>query len=271
MKRVISASRRIDMVAGFPDRLAGLLEEKCPPDETHTVVLWTKNPTNLLEHDALRHACSRYPLYLHFTITGLGSTFLEPHVPPADEMLKLLGRLVDYLANPARIRIRFDPIVHLVSDDGHSYCNLDRFDEIAGPASECGIRNFSISWMSPYKKVMARLRAHGIVETPLTREQREEEYKLLLGKAARCGATLHCCSMPGMPTSRCIDGEALSALHPEGLPCSTRKAKGQRTTCGCTESLDIGWYLQCPHGCIYCYANPAPVPGKTHDHTFVTS
>ncbi len=260
MNRVISASRRIDMVGCFPDQLAALLEEKCPPEETHTVVLWTKNPGNLLEHATLHQTCGRYPLYLHFTITGLGATVLEPNVPPFREMLRLLEPLVAFTGSPDRIRIRFDPIVHLRSTNGRTYCNIERFEEIAAAAARMGIHNFSTSWMSPYKKVIARLSNHSFTEIPLSQERREEEYRYLLKLAARYDINMYCCSMEGLPRSRCIDGQLLTELHPDRLPCSTRKAKGQRTTCGCTESFDIGWYFQCPHGCLYCYANPALVP-----------
>jgi len=267
MKRVISASRRIDMVACFPDQLAALLKEKCPPEETHTIVLWTKNPINLLQHEDLRHACSRYPLYLHFTITGLGSSPLEPNVPPQREMLNLLKPLMAFLQNPARIRIRFDPIVHLKSLNGRTFCNLKNFEEIACEAARLGIRCFSTSWMCAYKKVSSRLRNYGFVEMSLSQEQREKEYEYLLKTASKYGITLYCCGMSGMPTSRCIDGKLLSNLHPHRMDCSTRKAKGQRATCGCTESFDIGWYFQCPHGCLYCYANPAPIPEPLHEYT----
>ncbi|RJP23559.1 MAG: DUF1848 family protein [Candidatus Abyssobacteria bacterium SURF_5] len=266
LKRVISASRRIDMVAGFPDQLAALLEEKCPPEETHTVVLWTKNPSNLLEHDVLRRTLGRYALYLHFTITGLGSTLLEPNVPPARQMLGLLGPLVDFIGSPQRIRIRFDPIVHLQADDGRTYCNLDKFEEIAAAAAELGILTFSISWMCAYRKMVSRLRRNGLSEMPLSREERDQEYRHLLNLSSRYNIKLNCCSVPGLPVSRCIDGELLAELHPERLPCSTAKAKDQRADCGCTESFDIGWYHHCPHGCIYCYANPAKVPEHANEH-----
>jgi DNA repair photolyase len=33
------------------------------------------------------------------------------------------------------------------------------------------------------------------------------------------------------------------------------KDKNQRLECGCVESVDIGAYNSCAHGCVYCYAN----------------
>lgn len=266
MKRVISASRRIDMVACFPDELVRLLDEKCPPEQTHTLVLWTKNPTNLLEHDALRNACRRYALYIHFTITGMGGTLLESNVPPWQEMTGLLERLVEYAGSAARIRIRFDPIVHLRFADGTTYCNLDRFEPIAAEARRQGVTDFSISWMDAYKKVVSRLQKRDIFDVPVSPGRWKKEFDWLESKASEYSIRLHGCCVPGMPVSRCIDGELLSGLHPEKLPCSTRKARGQRAACGCTESFDIGWYNPCPHGCLYCYANPAPVPEPVYDH-----
>lgn len=265
MRRVISASRRIDMVACFPDELAGLLDEKCPPEQTHTLVLWTKNPTNLLRHGALNKACRQYALYVHFTITGMGGTLLEPNVPPSAEMTALLPRLVEFLGSPARIRIRFDPIVHLRFGDGSAFSNLEGFVPIAAEARAHGITDFSISWMDAYKKVVSRLRKREITDLPVSPGQWKKELDWLTEKAAEYSIRLHGCCVPGMPASHCIDGEQLSRLHPENLPCSTKKARGQRAACGCTESYDIGWYNPCPHGCLYCYANPAPVPEPAYE------
>ncbi|MDZ7314618.1 MAG: DUF1848 domain-containing protein [candidate division KSB1 bacterium] len=256
-RRVISASRRIDMIAGDPDGLANILAERVPPDLTHTVVLWTKNPVVLINHSRLRRQLQRYDqLFLHLTITGLGGTDVEPNVPRPDRVLAELDRLIEWFQSPLRIRLRFDPIVHLRDASGRTICNLDFFDELAPIASSRGLCDITVSWVQLYPKVKKRLQRCGYEAVEVPSEQRQEEEKRLCSVAERWGITLHGCCVAGWPRSRCIDGELLTQLHPRRLAASTRKAKGQRQDCGCTESVDIGWYTPCAHGCLYCYANP---------------
>ena len=258
LKTVVSASRRQDMVAFFPDRLADVLEKRCPAGRVHTVVLWTKNPENLFTHRRLRAVLHTYAQrFLHYTLTGMGGSVLEPGVPPLDACLRFLGPLADDLGGPERIRVRFDPIVRVRFSDGTTYTNLAHFTRVAEAAHRAGILHLVTSWMELYPKVVKRLGRHGIVPVRPTPTEWDSEASWVLQQSEEIGIRVAGCCVPGWPLSRCIDGGLLGSLHPAGEKASPNKARGQRPLCGCTESWDIGWYNPCPGGCLYCYARPA--------------
>jgi hypothetical protein len=256
--RVISASRRVELVACYPEVLARALRRKCPPDTTHTVVLWSKDPRNLLRPGPLRDALAMYrQLYLHLTVTGMGGSFLEPRVLPQAEALALLPELVRFLGTARRIRVRFDPIVHIIFPNGDRFTNLSSFEEIARAAAAAGVPAVTTSWMASYRKVRDRLVRRGLKAEPVSDDRWLEEAVYLRGVSARHGLLLEGCCVAGWPQGRCIDGALLGRLHPDGETAPTARAKGQREFCGCTESYDVGWYVSCLHGCLYCYASPA--------------
>ena len=253
---VISASRRTDLVGCFPEILLARLREY-PPEVVHSLVIWTKNPQKMLSGGPLREALLRYrQIYVHLTITGMGGGEFEPLTPSWDQMAKMLGPLTELVKDPRRISWRFDPVLE-AAGDWKSYSNYDLFSRIAEEISFFGIKTCRVSWVSPYKKVVARLRRKGWnLVSPDVRKRigQAEELRRIAGKH---GMQVEFCSMDGFLVSRCIDGELLSRLHPDGLSCSRERARGQRPLCGCTQSLDIGWYsLKCRHGCLYCYAIP---------------
>jgi hypothetical protein len=255
--KVISASRRIDMVGCYPDEFVQVLEKKCPPEKVHTLVIWTKNAYNLFHHTALAQKIKQYSqLFIHYTVTGMGGSQLEPATPKTDQAMSLLPQLIELVGSPDRIRFRFDPIVHFILPDGSRYTNMPTFHSLAPQIAAHGIKNVSISWMSEYKKVIQRLARAKIQVYHINQEQWQQETYQLLTIARMNQLTIHGCCVPGLPQSQCIDGDLLNRLHPLGWTCSIEKAKGQRKTCGCTESWDIGWYHSCLHGCLYCYANP---------------
>jgi len=113
------------------------------------------------------------------------------------------------------------------------------------------------SFVTPYRKVTRRLAAAGIELEEQSADAQTRFLHNLSAIAAASGLELITCSQPGFPVRRCIDGELLASLHPTGEPCRTDRARGQRSRCGCTASLDIGRYLPCPNRCLYCYAHPA--------------
>ncbi len=81
--------------------------------------------------------------------------------------------------------------------------------------------------------------------------------------AERYGISLYSCASPileqvnGIKVGHCIDGELLEQLF--GGKAKKSKDKGQRQSCGCSYSRDIGTYargingMKCLHGCKYCY------------------
>jgi hypothetical protein len=283
MKTVISASRRTDFPAFFPARLAAALRAgsvrvlgprghvrtvNLDPGSVHTVVLWSKNFRNLVRNEAgLKDLLSIYgQLYLHFTITGLGGTPVEAGAPGPDEALAQLPALVAIAGLARRISVRFDPI--LFWKDGSTLrSNLPSFGKIAVAASALGIQDVRVSFAQWYPKARKRASARGFDYVNLPEDEMKARAAELAAEAGAFGLVLYACSQPflegiaGIRPSACIDGRLLQSLHPAHEPVSAKKDGSQRAGCLCTESVDIGSYAQaCPHGCVYCYANPAAGP-----------
>jgi hypothetical protein len=256
---VISASRRTDLASCYPGFFTEKLKEY-PPEKVHSIVVWTKNPANLLKPGPLRASLSKYSqLYIHLTVTGLGNSVLEPKIPEWKEVVKMIPGILELVKSPDRITWRFDPIVR-AETGGCVITNFNLFHEIAEQMRKYGISTCRTSWVEPYKKVIRRMEKRGVKLIISSDNERQEQAKKLEDDANKIGVNISYCSMENFHASRCIDGKLLSGLHPGGLLCSIKKAKGQRKLCGCTESVDIGWYSQkCLNGCLYCYAEPLPV------------
>jgi len=279
MKKIISASRRTDLVAHFPQWLAqavegGKAEVQGPsgtitsvnlgPEAVHTIVLWSKDFSNLIQDRFhLQAALSRYDqLYFLFTITGLGGTFIESGVPPASSTLGQLPALVRLAGHPSRVSLRFDPVVFW-REAGKERTNLDDFEKLAPAAAALGIRDIRFSLAQWYGKAVRRSKAArwDYRDPPL--EEKKAAVRRLVEVASAWNLDLFSCSqdvlaeVPGVRPSSCIDGTLLRELHPRREAASLAKDRSQRRECRCTESVDIGSYSQaCPHSCLYCYANP---------------
>lgn len=272
---VISASRRTDIIAWYSAWFVkaikrGEITVQHPftfkpyvvplrPENVHTVVLWSKNFSPLIENRyGISEALSIYDqLYFHFSITGLGATPLEPKVPPWREAVKQLPAILKIAGHPLRVTLRFDPLLFW-EEAGEIKSNVPLAEPIFIAAAEAGITTVRFSFATFYKKVKERQWKW----LDLPPEQKLEIASRLVEMGRSLGLTLYSCANPlllkaGALPSSCIDGELLSRLHPKGLPAPTEKDQGQRKECGCTLSVDIGSYLmRCPSGCIYCYANP---------------
>lgn len=255
---VLSASRRTDLVRWYPEALRSVLAVRYPPTRVHTIVILTKFPAAILD-PPLAEALSQYDqCQAQITVTGWGGSAIEPHVPRADAVVAELPRLIAFLGDVRRLRLRLDPLLRLA--DGRD--NLGATRGIMAKAASYGISDFITSVVTPYNKIVPRLAAAGLVLAPLSGEERREIIGSLGETAATLGVKLSGCCVPELPPAACIDGRILQELHPAGLPCRLDHPSGQRSMCGCTHAIDLGWYAShpCYSGCLYCYANPKPYP-----------
>jgi DNA repair photolyase len=252
-KLVLSASRRVELLH-LPQRFIKKLDEY-PPSTVHSIVLWTKTPQLLFQHQELRKRLLEYDqIFCHLTITGLGASFLEPNTRPSQETIDLLPKMIDFVGIPERVNIRFDPILNLNHKDGKTLSNFHLFPKIAEQCKEHGITEFTFSWMTAYKKVQRRLEALGFERLEATSELKTKQVKQLNAWSKEFSVNVKgFCTEPFYPSYGCINGTLLTQLHPKKEQCTLEKPSGQRALCACTKSRDIGWYYSCPNGCAYCY------------------
>jgi hypothetical protein len=274
MNTVISASRRTDMPACYLDRLIGFIRRgfaetvnpwsgratrvELAPETVHTLVLWSKNFAPFLMRS---HEFDAYRLYFLFTVNDMPE--LEPSLPTLARRLDQVRELAARYG-PERIGWRFDPVVFRA--DG-PLATVENYLRIGENMAKYGVKRSIFSFLDLYGKVKARNERFslGIVDPP---DEVKREYAASLASAAHgLGMRLESCSevlgpVEGIAPAACIDGALLSRLS--GEPASLVKDAGQRPACRCTASRDIGSYsaMSCPHGCLYCYANPLIKDGR---------
>ena len=262
-KKVVSASRRVDLVTFYPDYMVERLEE-IGTENIHTLVVWTKNPQNMLAPAKLRGVLKRLSqVYVLLTVTGLGGTALEPQAPTKDEVFRQLPAIIDYLGSPKRLAIRYDPLIDVIYQNKTRISNIDveLFEDVLNRAHVLGIERVIVSHVTVYGKVKKRLEQNGfrIMEHPI--EEIVDFIKnAMMSRVEKLGMELSTCVLPNLAIKGCIDGATLSQLHPQKELCSLAKDSSQREDCHCTKSIDIGQWFACYHNCLYCYGSPTHKP-----------
>ncbi len=274
---IISASRRCDIPAFYTDwffnRLrAGFVDVRNPfayhrvsrvsllPEAVTGFVFWTKNPAPMLKNlDRL----NGFAYYFQVTLTAYGSD-LEPKVPDKNRIiLPAIRRLADRIG-PERIIWRYDPI--LVSNTYTQDWHENAFDQWCEKLRGCTHR-CTISFLDFYRNT--RRHAETIGAKPLD-ENAQQTLACRLADIARkhhlelvtCAEAVDLGSC-GVQHGRCVDRAIFEKLL--GRKLSIPKDRNQRPFCGCSQSIDIGQYNTCRHGCLYCYANYKNNPAIEHD------
>jgi hypothetical protein len=195
---------------------------------------------------------------LHFTLNDCPE--LEPRVAPLSARLALFSRLCE-LVGPERVLWRFDPVCKYAMPGGPTQSNEAAFFRLLPLLAREGIDRCYFSFMTLYPKLKSR-RARFLA---FTGEEKQSIALRMQAAARQHGLTLHaCCNpelaalAPAIPQSRCVDDALLAATDRFGRHRPLRR-QATRPGCGCYQCRDIGSYRQrCPHGCLYCYANPKP-------------
>lgn len=257
------------------------------------VVFWTKNPKPILPYlHELDERGIHY--YFQVTLNDYVQEGFEPNVPSVDERVATLRELAERIGRE-RVVWRFDPLIvtqeltprellKRIWSVGNKLFGLT--DKLVFSFIDVGAYRKVQANLIRHTTCFTKESVLSAEPTPTQRKEivegllkiqaawREKGWDVTL---ATCGEEA---SYPGIEHNRCIDGELMERVFAEDrqlvyylrtgkfvepdlfgsfppLPAEGRnlKDKGQRATCGCMVSKDIGMYNTCRHFCVYCYAN----------------
>lgn len=269
---IISASRRTDIPAFYTEWFLNRVSEgyvllKNPfnahqvrrvslrPEDVDLIVFWTRNAEKLMP--SLRQLDARgYRYYFQYTINAYPRS-VEKSVPPPRRAIHTFIELSDRIG-ARKVVWRYDPI--LVSNLSSVEEHKRLFEKIAR-ALTGHTERVVISFVDIYKRVLANIGR--VPDLSVDKEFANSSAVLDLAQhfsdvAEQCGMSIQSCAeeidleSQGIRHGKCIDDELIRSLY--SISVSAKKDKGQRLPCGCVESVDIGQYDTCLHGCQYCYA-----------------
>lgn len=262
---ILSVSRRTDIPAfyttWFMERLReGFVMVRNPmnyhqiskvllsPELVDCIVFWTKNAAPLLPH--IDEITAKYPCYFQYTLNAYERD-VEANTPPLIHKVETFINLSKKLGSN-KVIWRYDPIA--ISEKYSVAWHIARFAELAEKLA--GYTNTCVfSFMDIYPKIkknVEELRS-------CTTEEMETLAVAFAEIAHKHGMELRTCAEMidleryGIKHNCCIDAKLIESLI--GYELNVKKDANQRMECGCVESVDIGQYNTCRHGCRYCYAN----------------
>ena len=265
---IISASRRTDIPAFYPEWFMNRLREKevlvpnpynrkkisrisLDNDAVDCIAFWTKNPAPMLPY--LKELDDMgYPYYFQVSITDYEND-IEENVPDMAEVMATFILMSEKLGKE-RMDWRFDPILlnHKYTIDYH----IEKFEMMCRWLHKSTNRCI-LSFVDHYRDG-----CYG--------EPSEKEMRMLAAAFSKIASyyqlPLYTCaeridlSEYGIMHGSCIDKEKIQRLI--GYKLDIEKDSGQRRECRCLKSIDIGVYDTCVHGCRYCYATKSPELAK---------
>ena len=288
---IISASRSTDIPACFPAWFMEQLEKgycrRTNPfngksyyvsfENVRVIAFWSKNPGPLLPRlEEIRNAGIDF--FFQLTVNDYEPEGWEPSLPPLGERIATVAELSKRIGRE-RLLWRFDPLI--ITDTLPPRKLLDRIEK-TGDRIAPFVSRLTVSFLTPYRSVMRRLKSSGIGWRETSDDIVRETGEGLAALSEKWGLEVVTCAERadlgpyGIHPGSCIDphyvfrvfrgdGKLMRFFFQDrqeqlNLPDSTSdlvkklKDPGQRKLCGCMLSKDIGRYGTCTNGCIYCYA-----------------
>lgn len=293
---IISASRSTDIPAFYSEWFSNRLDEgyvkwinpfnRKPQyvsfENARVIVFWTKNAKTMIDKlDELDKRNINY--YFQYTLNDYEKEGFEKNVPALEYRIETFKELSEKIGK-GKVIWRFDPLILTESLD---------VDDLLGKIKKVGdeIHSFteklvfSFADISVYSRVSRNLKKQGIKYIEFDADNMKKIAEGLNDINKNWGLEIATCSEEvdltdyNVKKNKCIDDELMINQFSEDkilmdfLGCSSTqlslfdqkpkkknnlKDKGQRKTCGCIVSKDIGQYNTCNHKCIYCYANYSP-------------
>lgn len=263
---ILSASRRTDIPTFYGDWFMNRLREgffmvRNPfnnkaskvcfrKEDIDCIVFWTKNPIPFMKHLPELNETG-IPYYFQFTLTGYGRD-MEANLPDKQRLAEAFKELHD--KGNGHIIWRYDPIMFTpcYSTNWH----LQKFRLIAKELQGYTDK-VVISFLDIYPQISLNMNLRSPLNMPHI--HLNDFARQLAEIAAEYGMTVATCAEHidlascGIEHNKCIDDAYISRIT--GKQFSLKKDAGQRPSCGCVESIEVGAYSTCRNGCKYCYAN----------------
>lgn len=273
---ILSVSRRTDIPAFYSEWFINRVREgfvmvrnpmnyhsiskvDISPNIVDCIVFWSKNPQPLFKH--LDELDKNYKFYFQYTINAYDKD-LEPHLPSLDERINNFIFLSKRYGKE-NVIWRYDPI--MITQKYDIEWHTKNFEYIANKLKGY-TKSCIFSYLDVYDKNKNNLSMLGMQE--LNQDVMIKIAEKIKPIADKNGIELKTCSEDinltglGIKKSCCIDPNLITEIV--GCNIKAIKDKNQRESCGCVESIDIGQYNTCMHGCVYCYANYSKESVKTN-------
>lgn len=212
------------------------------------ILFCTKNPIPMLSRlDEIA-----FPYLFHITFTPYHHD-IEPMVINKKKILEAIRQLSDKLGKE-RVIVRYDPILltdkYTIAYHERAFHKL--CEELYGYVDK-----IIISFVDLYKNTKEHKNEVGLTE--ITEQDMHAIAKYFGSIAKKYHMNISTCAEEidlqayGIQKGKCIDRIALEKVAQHSL--AHIKDKGVRQQCSCIQTVDIGDYNCCVHGCKYCYAN----------------